>query len=128
VTKLRAIETASQMSPQRFAAPGRIGQKTAGTHFIHVASAQNSPPSRGPTNWAPHSISVSWRLMFPVSRLAANGKARTATITAVVSGRRRYAQWIVQSRSRIVPTRQTNHATSHGSRAHGANIGSIHGA
>ena len=47
---------------------------------------------------------------------------------AVVSGRRRYAQWIVQSRSRIVPTRQRNHATSHGSTAHGAKSGSIHGA
>ena len=46
---------------------------------------------------------------------------------AVVSGRRRYAQWIVQSSSRIVPTRQTNHATSHGRTAHGANSGSIHG-
>ena len=66
--------------------------------------------------------------MLPVSRLAANGKASTATMIAVVSGRRRYAQWIVQSSSRIVPTRQTNQATSHGSSAHGANSGSIHGA
>ena len=49
-------------------------------------------------------------------------------MTAVVSGRRRYAQWIVQSSSRIVPTRQTNQATSHGRSAHGAKSGSIHGA
>ena len=49
-------------------------------------------------------------------------------MTAVVSGRRRYAQWIVQSSSRIVPTRHTNQATSHGRSAHGANSGSIHGA
>ncbi len=66
--------------------------------------------------------------MLPVSRFAANGKASAATMTAVVSGRRRYAQWIVQSSSRIVPTRHTNQATSHGRIAHGANIGSIHGA
>ncbi len=66
--------------------------------------------------------------MFPVSRFAPKGNARTAKITAVVNGRRRYAQWIVQSRSRIVPPRQTNQATSHGRTAQGANSGSIHGA
>ena len=53
-------------------------------------------------NWAAHSISVSCRLMLPVSRFAPNGNARIAKMTAVVSGRRRYAQWIVQSSSRIV--------------------------
>ena len=100
----------------------------AGIHFIQVASAHNAPPSRGPTNWAPHSISVSCRLMLPVSRLAPAGNARTATITAVVSGRRLYAQWTVQRSSRIVPHRHTTQATSHGSRAHGANSGSIQGA
>ena len=128
VSRLSPTETASQTSPQCFARPGRIGQKTTGTHFIQVASAHSSPPSRGPVNWAAHSISVSCRLMLPVSRLAPNGKARTATMTAVVSGRRRYAQWIVQSRTRIVPTRHTNQATSQGRTAHGAKSGSIHGA
>ena len=103
VSRLRATETASQNSPHCFARPGRIGQKMTGTHFIQVANAHNRPPSRGPVNWAAHSIKVSCRLMLPVSRLAPNGKARTATMTAVVSGRRRYAQWIVQSRSRIGP-------------------------
>ena len=78
-------------------------------------------------NWAAHSISVSCRLMLPVSRFAPNGKPSSATLTAVVSGRRRYAQSIVQSSTRIVPTRQTNQATSHGRTAHGANSGSIHG-
>ncbi len=66
--------------------------------------------------------------MLPVSRLAPNGNARSAKITAVVSGRWRYAQWMVQSSSRIVPPRQTNQATSHGRAAHGVNSGSIHGA
>src|SRR6478752_9626831 len=128
VTRLSATETASQKRPHCFARPGRIGQKTTGTHFIHVANAHNRPPSRGPVTWAAHSIKVSCRLMLPVSRLAPNGKARTAMMIAVVSGRRRYAQWIVQSRRRMVPTRQTNHATSHGRTAHGAKSGSIHGA
>ena len=49
-------------------------------------------------------------------------------MTAVVSGRRWYAQWMVQSSSRIVPHRHTTQATSHGSSAHGANSGSIQGA
>jgi sulfate permease, SulP family len=43
-------------------------------------------------------------------------------------GLRAYAQWIVHSRSRTIVPRQTNQATSHGSIAHGANSGSIHGA
>ena len=128
VSRLSPTDTASQRSPHCLARPGRIGQKTTGTHFIQVASAHSRPPRRGPVNWAAHSISVSCRLMLPVSRFAPNGKARTATMIAVVSGRRRYAQWIVHRSSRIVPTRQTNQATSHGSSAHGAKSGSIHGA
>ena len=87
VRTLSPIETASQTSPHCFARPGRIGRKTTGTHFIQVASAHSSPPSRGPVNCAAQSISVSCRLMLPVSRFAPNGKARTATMTAVVSGR-----------------------------------------
>ena len=105
-----------------------MNQWIAGTHFIQVASAHSSPPRRGPVNWAPHSISVSCRLMLPVSRLAPNGNARIAKMTAVVSGRRRYAQWIVQSSSRIVDPRQMNQATSQGRTAHGAKSGSIQGA
>ena len=128
VRRLNPTETRSQTIPQALVRPGRIGQRTTGTHFIQVASAHSRPPSRGPLNWAAHNISVSWRLMLPVSRLAPNGKARKATMTAVVSGRRRYAQWIVQSNRRMVPTRQLNQATSHGSTAHGAKSGSIHGA
>ena len=59
-------------------APGqdRPGRRP-GTHFIQVASAHSSPPSRGPVNCAAHSISVSCRLMLPVSRFAPNGKARS---------------------------------------------------
>ena len=89
VAMLNAIEMASQMSPQRRVRADRIGQRTAGIHFIQVASAQSRPPSLGPVNWAAQSIRVSCRLMLPVSRLAPNGKARMATRTAVVSGRRR---------------------------------------
>ena len=66
--------------------------------------------------------------MFPVSRLAPSGNPRRATRTAVESGRRLYAQWIVQSSARIVPPRHTYHATSHGISAHGAKSGNIHGA
>ena len=54
-------------------------------------------------NWAPHSISVSSRLMLPVSRFAPNGKPSSATRIAVSSGRWRYAQWIVQSSSEDRP-------------------------
>ena len=66
--------------------------------------------------------------MLPVSRLAPIGKPSSATRIAVWSGRWRYAQWIVQSRPRIVPPRQTYQATSQGISAHGAKRGSIHGA
>ena len=128
VTTLSATETASQPRPQRRVRGARMNQWIAGTHFIHVASAHKRPPRRGPVNWAAHSIRVSCRLMLPVSRFAPNGNARTAKITAVVSGRRRYAQWIVQSSRRIVAPRQMNHATSHGRTAHGAKSGSIQGA
>src|SRR6185503_1194668 len=127
-TTLRPIDNPSQRRPHLRVADGRIGHATAGIHFIQVASAQSAPPSRGPVNWAAHSINVSSRLILPVSRLAPTGKARTKIITAVRSGRRRYAQSTVHSSSRIVPTRQTTQATSHGSSAHGANNGSIHGA
>jgi len=85
---LSRIATHSQISPNRRVRAWRITQKTAGTHFIQVASAHNMPPSRGPVNWAAHSIRVSSRLMLPVSRLAPTGKARSATTTAVVKGRR----------------------------------------
>ena len=65
--------------------------------------------------------------MFPVSRFAATGNESRATTIAVGRGRDAYAQRIVHSSSRIVPPRHTNQATSHGSSAHGANSGSIHG-
>ena len=128
VTRLSSTDTPSQMRPQRRVRGARMNHTTAGAHFIQVASAHSSPPRRGPVNWAAHSISVSCRLMLPVSRFAPNGNARTATSTAVVSGRLLYAQWIVHSSPRIVAPRQTNQATSQGSSAHGANSGSIHGA
>jgi len=66
--------------------------------------------------------------MLPVSRLPAVGNDRIRTRIAVGSGRRVYAQRIDHRSSRIVPPRQTNHATSHGNSAHGMNSGSIHGA
>ena len=66
--------------------------------------------------------------MLPVSRLAAIGNDSRRIAIAVASGLRLYAQWIVQSRRRIAPPRQTNQATSHGRSAHGAKRGSIHGA
>jgi hypothetical protein len=89
VTMLSPIETASQASPHCFALPGKMNQLSAGTHFIHVARAHKRPPSRGPVKLAAHSINVNCRLMLPVSRFAPNGNARIATMTAVVSGRRR---------------------------------------
>ncbi len=64
---------------------------------------EQTRPSTGPVNWAPHSRSVSSRLMLPVSRFAPNGKPSSATTIAVSSGRWRYAQWIVQSRSEDRP-------------------------
>ena len=66
--------------------------------------------------------------MFPVSRFAAIGNARMTTRIAVGSGRSVYAQRIDHRSRRIVAPRYTNHATSHGSSAHGVNSGSIHGA
>ena len=89
VTTLSTIETASQTNPHSRVRGPRMNQWIAGSHFIQVASAHRRPPSRGPENWAPHSMSVSSRLMLPVSRLAPNGNPRIAMMTAVVSGRRR---------------------------------------
>ena len=89
VTMLSTIETASQPRPQTRVRGARMNQWMTGTHFIQVASAHSRPPRRGPVNWAAHSISVSCRLMLPVSRLAPNGNARIAKMTAVVRGRRR---------------------------------------
>ncbi len=66
--------------------------------------------------------------MFPVSMLPSIGISSSQTRIAVASGRRAYAQRTVQSQSRSEPPRQTNHATFHGSIAHGANRGSIQGA
>ena len=125
---LNRIARHRKISPKRRARGSRTNQSTAGTHFIQVASAHSRPLSRGPVNCAAQSISVSNRLMLPVSRFAPTGKASRTTMIAVVRGRRWYAQWTVQSSSRIVAPRHTTHATSHGSSAHGAKSGSIHGA
>jgi hypothetical protein len=128
VARLSRIDRPSQPRPHNRARGRRKTHSAAGIHFIQAASAHRKPARRGPLNCAAQSISVSWRLMLPVSRFAPNGNASSAMRIAVSSGRRRYAQWNVHSSARIVPTRHANHATSQGSRAHGANSGSIHGA
>ena len=92
-----------QQAPQ----PGPRRQDRPGTRPGPTSSRSRSPTaapaSSGPLNWAPHRSSVSGRLMLPVSRFAPNGKPSRATRIAVSSGRRRYAQWIVQSRSEDRP-------------------------
>ncbi len=123
-----SANTARKIRPHPRALGWSTIQSTAGTHFIHVARPQMRPAALGPTNCAPNSESASSRLMLPVSRFAAIGNARIVTRIAVGSGRREYAQRIDHRSSRIVAPRQTNQATSHGSRAQGTNSGSIHGA
>ena len=121
-------DSARTTSPQARARGGSTSHNGAGNHFIQVARPQISPPTRPLENCAPNSPSASSRLMFPVSRFAMTGNHSSAARIAVGRGRRAYAQRIDHRSSVIVPARQANQATSHGSSAHGANSGSIQGA
>src|ERR1035437_6599412 len=105
----------NQMMPRNRPRGLRGGKKSAGTHLPVVPIAPSNPAPTGPTNCDPNSSSARGRLMLPVSRLAAIGKASTVSSTAVVIGRRLYAQWMDHSRPITVAPRQVNQATLQGS-------------
>src|SRR5665811_1042191 len=127
VRAVRSSPRASQNRPHRRPRGDRNGKKTAGTHLIVTATIHSRPVMAGLENCAPNSSSVRGRLMLPVSRLAAIGKANRTSRMAVVIGRRAYAQLMLHNSPITVAPRQKNQATSQGRTDHGTKKGSIHG-